>query len=86
MGTYGLFGVTSLQDHVSLNRNQAVELSTWKDATNGWSEVVRFLAEQGCHPDVVVALLAEHLSSVVTLVPLFRTWKSTTVKFPDVWD
>ena len=81
-----MLGVTSLQDHVSLNRNQAVELSAWKEATNGWPEVVWFLAEQECHPDVVVALLAEHLSSVVALVARFRTWNSTTVKFPAVWD
>ncbi len=81
---YGLLGVASLQDHVSLNRNRAVELSAWNDAANGWPVVLWFLAEQACHAVAAVELLAEHLSSTDTFVARLSTWKSTAVTPADV--
>ncbi len=66
--TYGLFVVASLHDHVSLNRNRAVELSAWNEAVNGWPALLWFRAEQACHAEAAVALLAEHRSSTDTLV------------------
>ena len=79
-----MLGVASLQDHVSLNRNRAVELSAWNEATNGWPEVLWFLAEQACHAEAAVALLAEHLSSTDTFVARLSAWKFTTVRSADV--
>ena len=61
-----------------------MELSAWNEATNGWPEVLWFLAEQACHAEAAVALLAKHLSSTDTFVARLSAWKFTTVRSADV--
>jgi hypothetical protein len=81
---YGLLGVRSLQFQVSLNRNQAVDWSAWKEATRGTLELVLFPDEQLCHPAVALAGEVWHLTSSDVLVARLSARNEATVRFPDV--
>jgi hypothetical protein len=72
----------SLQDHVSLKRNQAVDASAWNAATRDCS--VWFLALQLCHP--AVGVLDEHRSSSETFVARLSAWNEATVRLAAISD